>query len=360
MIGLGAILGLLLLASLPAAGAQDQAAVVRSDPALLEIGGGQTVTLNVVLAGAQEVYGIDVRATFDPQLVEVVDADPARAGVQFSPGTFPQPDFLVRNEADNQAGALHYAITQVNPTEPVNGAGVVFSVQLRAKGASGEGSFTISAVDLTDRDGALLAVQPESSVIRITSAGAVTPIALPTATNLPAASPTDPPQAVAPTPSNSPVPASAAPLDQTPSSAPAVTASIAQPANTPSADKGPAAMPTGSAPPSATTTELVPPPEAAAATPPGSAEPASLPATLQPADPAQTSAMVAPAVAHAGGVQPDQAAPEVPSYRQTSSADAGAARSSAADPSRLLLVVGIAALSAAAVLAMLIVVVLRR
>ena len=127
---------------LPAA-AQDQPAIVRSDPAVLEIAPGEMATLTVVLAGAQEVYGIDVRATFDPQLVEVVDADPAREGVQFKAGSFPQPDFLVRNEADNQAGTLHYAITQVNPTEPASGDGVLFTVQLRALADSGEGAFTI-------------------------------------------------------------------------------------------------------------------------------------------------------------------------------------------------------------------------
>ena len=117
--------------------------MVRIDPAVIEIGPGDMATLTVVLADAQEVYGIDVREPFDPQLVEVVDADPAREGVQFKAGSFPRPDFLVRNEADNQAGTLHYAITQVNPTEPANGYGVRLHRAVPRQADSGEGAFTI-------------------------------------------------------------------------------------------------------------------------------------------------------------------------------------------------------------------------
>ena len=171
----------MLLTVLPAA-AEGQNAIVRSDPAQLEVNAGQIATLSVVLADAQNVYGIDVSATFDPQLVEVVDADPAKEGVQATPGAFPKPDFVARNVADNQAGTLRYAVTQVNPTEPVSGSGVIFTVQFRAKAPSGQSAFTIASVDLTDLDGIALGVQPESGMIRIMPAGQATPTtAAPTA-----------------------------------------------------------------------------------------------------------------------------------------------------------------------------------
>lgn len=173
-IGLGVMLSLLLLAALPAM-AQDQPAVVRSDPAVIEIKSGQVATVTMVLANAQDVYGIDVFATFDPQLVEVVDADPAREGVQFSPGTFPQPDFVARNLADNQAGTLRYVITQVNPTEPVSGEGAIFTVQFRDLAESGESSLSIGPVEIADRAGNLLTVQTENGLIRISSAEQVVP-----------------------------------------------------------------------------------------------------------------------------------------------------------------------------------------
>ncbi len=184
---LGAVL-CLLLAVLPAA-AQEQPAVVRSDRAVIDLAPGQTATVSVVLTEAREVYGIDVRAAFDPQLVEVVDADPAREGVQFTPGTFPQPDFLVRNVADNQAGTLRYVITQVNPTVPASGTGVIFTLQLRARADSGESSFTVGPVEMADRNGTLLPVRTENSLIRIVNEPtAPTATAVTAETDQPAAS----------------------------------------------------------------------------------------------------------------------------------------------------------------------------
>ena len=86
-VGIGAIVGLTLLLALPVAG-QGQGAIVRIDPVMVEVAAGQTATVKFVLADAQNAYGINVRASFDPQVVEVVDADPGKDGVQLSPGDF--------------------------------------------------------------------------------------------------------------------------------------------------------------------------------------------------------------------------------------------------------------------------------
>jgi hypothetical protein len=206
---LGAILVLTLFCVAPAS-AQGQNAVVRSDPPVLEISAGETATLTVLLAGAQDVYGIDVRAAFDPQLVEVVDADPAREGAQFTPGAFPQPDFVARNVADNQAGTLRYAITQINPTEPASGTGVLFTVQLRAKAAGGEAPFTIGPLEMADRTGQLLDVQAESSVIRVVPAEQATPTQAPAAAVI-ESTPAPTPAAAGPTATPTPAAAGAQP-----------------------------------------------------------------------------------------------------------------------------------------------------
>ncbi len=189
---LAVILFLLLVSVLPAAG-QAQAATVRSDPAVLEIGQGQVAVLSIVLADARDAYGIDVRAAFDPQLVEVVDADPGSEGVQMTPGSFLKPDFVVRNTADNAAGTLRYAVTQVNPTQPANGAGVILTVQFRGK-APGETALTLGPVEVADRQGQLLAVTVAPGAIRVVEAQAppAAPAAAPAATAQPAAPPVFP------------------------------------------------------------------------------------------------------------------------------------------------------------------------
>jgi hypothetical protein len=186
--------------------AQGQDAVVRTDPAVIEVAVDQTATVTFVLADAQDAYGIDVHATFDPKMVEVVDADPGKDGVQITPGDFLRPDFVARNVADNEKGTLRYALTQVNPTEPATGTGVLFTVQLRGK-AAGETALTLAPVELADREGRLLPATVEGGTLRVV-VGAVPAVA--TAPTV-AASTTAAVPTVAPAPTAQPAAAPAVP-----------------------------------------------------------------------------------------------------------------------------------------------------
>ncbi len=123
------LLGVALAQPLSASEYGDGGATIRPDPVTLGIAPGQVTAINVVLENAADVYGIDVRARFDPALVEVVDADPAQDGIQMTPGSFLKPDFVVRNTADNGVGTLQYVVTQVNPTQPATGSGVVLTLE---------------------------------------------------------------------------------------------------------------------------------------------------------------------------------------------------------------------------------------
>ncbi|MFH1908478.1 MAG: cohesin domain-containing protein [Chloroflexota bacterium] len=133
--------------------AQDGKALVRTDPAVLEVGKGQIETLQVLLVDAQNVYGIDLQAAFDPAVVEVVDADSEQDGIQMTPGPFIKPDFVLFNTADNEAGTLHYVVTQLNPTPPANGEGVILSIQFLGKAVGIETALTILSVQIADRRG---------------------------------------------------------------------------------------------------------------------------------------------------------------------------------------------------------------
>jgi len=170
--------------------AQAQGAIVRPGPSVLEIGQGQVETLDIVLENAQDVYGIDVRASFDPAVVEVVDADPSRDGIQIIPGSFLKPDFMVRNVADNAAGTLQYVLTQVNPSQPVTGTGVVCSVQFRGKLLGQESALTIGFVEIANRRGVKLSVRGQNGRLAVVQPKPPTPAPAPSATPAPPASPT--------------------------------------------------------------------------------------------------------------------------------------------------------------------------
>lgn len=372
-------MGLMINFVLPVA-AESQNAIVRSDPAQLEVIAGQIATLSVVLSDAQNVYGIDVSATFDPQMVEVVDVNPAKDGVQATPGAFPKPDFVARNIADNQAGTLHYAITQVNPTEPVNGSGVVFSVQFRAKVPSGQGTFTITSVDLTDRDGIALGVQPESGTIRIvpvgqTSPTAPVPIATPTATlaatpilatatptyppsptpivtNAPPVSTSTPTTPLAPViPTNTP----AQPTALSPSPEVPVRQSIVPLTDTPTGPAQPAAILSDSAAPDAIAPATPTAQAFAAAESPVTAEP-----MIAPTEVPVNSSTVAQADSDAERVAPAENRPSILARRQSRGEDTNTERATSGDPNQVLLIVGVVALAVAAITAILLVVIVRR
>lgn len=180
LIGLLSIALYLIPFSTPPAIAQGNEAVVRPELPTLEIGEGQIETLVIILDQAQEVYGIEVRATFDPAVVEIVDSDPDRDGLQMIPGPFPQPDFLVRNTADNTAGTLQYVATQVNPTLPVNGTGIVISIQFRGKTLGQQSAFTIDFVDIADRQGRKLSVRAENGILVVVPPKPLAPTLFPT------------------------------------------------------------------------------------------------------------------------------------------------------------------------------------
>jgi len=175
------IICLLFVAGAPGASAQTAAATVRPDPAAVEVAAGTIQTIAVVLEDAVDVYGIDVRASFDPSRIEIVDADTSKAGVQVAPGAFPQPDFVALNEVDNGAGTLRYVITQVNPTPPAGGSGTLFTIQVRGK-AGGDSAISIDLVEMSNRSGELLPVQTADGAIRVTGAAPPAPTGIVLAT----------------------------------------------------------------------------------------------------------------------------------------------------------------------------------
>jgi hypothetical protein len=164
-----------LAAGFQAGSLQSNAALVYTDPARLEVGAGQVETLQILLMNADKVYGIDLQAAYDPAVVDVVDADPSKTGIQLLPGTFPKPDYVVRNQADNKTGSLTYVVTQLNPTTPSSGGGLILSVLLRGKVIGSRGQLTFTAVVLADRSGAKQPVRTQAAELVVVAPKALTP-----------------------------------------------------------------------------------------------------------------------------------------------------------------------------------------
>lgn len=170
----------LALLGLPMGAAAQTAAVAAVTPADDSVGVGQTIDLAVEARDVQALYGMDVTMTYDPALVEVVDADPALPGDQVAMGLFLDAGMAVINQADNAAGRIHFVMTQLNPAEPKSGSGILLVIRFRGK-QEGETLVKLTDVQLATRDGEAIAVTVRDGRLRVIQA-----MAGPTGTPIPA------------------------------------------------------------------------------------------------------------------------------------------------------------------------------
>lgn len=170
-------------------------ALVKVSPDDASVALEQTIDIQVMVENIANLYGIDVRVLFDPAILEVVDVNATTSGVQVAPGTFPYPDFTVKNETDNALGLVWYVVTQLNPRQPASGSGAIMTIRFRAK-ATGSSLVDVAQVMMVDRDGVQLPASVSGGRVNVLGAGGETPVPPPTRTATPILSPTPTPTAV--------------------------------------------------------------------------------------------------------------------------------------------------------------------
>jgi hypothetical protein len=147
-----AVLG--LLATMLAAPVEAQAPPivrVRPDPLTLGLRAGEQGVMAIRVESVESLYGAEIHLTFDPAMLEVVDADAAAPGIQVKPGDLLKDGFAAVNKADNAAGKIDFAATLLNPAMPVSGSGNVATVTFRAK-ANGSSALKIVSALLASKD----------------------------------------------------------------------------------------------------------------------------------------------------------------------------------------------------------------
>jgi len=117
------------------------------------VGTGDTVDLEIQIQDVTDMYGGRVQLTFDPAVIRVLDADPrgSAPGVQIFPGDFLDTfnQLVLVNQADNEAGTIDYAVTQLHPAVGQSGSGVLATIRFEAVGA-GSSDVHLAEVRLGD------------------------------------------------------------------------------------------------------------------------------------------------------------------------------------------------------------------
>jgi LysM repeat protein len=197
---LAVLLLLVALASaLPAAQVAAQTSTVRLTPASQAIGVGESATITLRAESVDSLYGYQVELSFDPAVLEVVDADPAKTGVQVSLGTFLKPDFVQQNNANNATGQVTVVISQLAPTSPVSGSGDLLTVTFEGK-ADGQSTIGFADLKLAKSDGTEIVATTQTA--QITVGTPTQPTATPTSTLTP--TPTGTPPTATPTATGTP------------------------------------------------------------------------------------------------------------------------------------------------------------
>jgi len=240
--------------------------VVGIDPASAEVALDGTVDVDIVITDVSDppgLYAATVHLTFDHSVLEVVDADPGRAGVQIYTGTFPCPSegpcVVQTNTADNTEGTIEYDVTLANPAPPVSGSGTLATICFRAK-ATGTSPVALQSA-------ALWGPGPSDNIVTTTASGEVqvgeaatdTPQPTPTSASTATRTPTGTPRATnTPAPTRTPKPTNTPAPTKTPKSTATPKPPMEKPESTKAAVAAAAAQPTppGGALPSAGTGEM--------------------------------------------------------------------------------------------------------
>jgi hypothetical protein len=155
----------------PGAAPSPISARVTLRPATSTISAGEVSSLEVYVENAIHLQGAEVHLAFDPNTLEVVDADSTEDGTQIAVGTLLAADFVAVNQADNEAGTIDFAIVQIE-SEAATADGVLAIIQFRGK-AAGTSAIAFRSLESAPA-GVLLADTSARSLATTTEEASVT------------------------------------------------------------------------------------------------------------------------------------------------------------------------------------------
>ena len=135
------------------------------------------VEVPVEVRDVSELYAIDLTIRFDPDILQVEDADPNTAGVQPGLATFLDAGMTLFNIVDNETGTVRFVMSQINPSEGKSGSGNLLVLYFVGKQA-GTSQVTVEAVELANRLGEAIPVSGVNAEI-VVSEGAPEVVATP-------------------------------------------------------------------------------------------------------------------------------------------------------------------------------------
>lgn len=145
---------------------------------------GARLEIPVEVKNVENCYAFDLELRYDPQVLSVEDADPMRDGVQPALGTFLDAGMVLYNTVDVENGIIRFVMSQINPSEPKSGSGVLLVLYVSGL-KEGESVLELTKADLATREGQLIPAELVSGSVQISanaaeSTGTAVPVQDPT------------------------------------------------------------------------------------------------------------------------------------------------------------------------------------
>ncbi len=144
-----------------------------------------TQKVDILIGDVEQLFGVDLKVSFDPNVVEVVDADVNAPGVTVQPGNLPDVSggqgLVQENTVDVATGTINYAAIRLAPAQPQDGSGIIASVTFKAIG-SGTTVIKLAAVALADATALPISATLTDGEIDVTCDGEPVATRTPTAT----------------------------------------------------------------------------------------------------------------------------------------------------------------------------------
>ena len=125
---------------------------------------GKPFKVDLLIKDIQPVYGVELALRFDPDILEVIDADTEEPDIQVEAGKFfdiRQNHFVLQNKANNTEGAIGYAMSLLNPAPAAQGEGTLARITFKGK-TTGKTAISIAKAKFGTRDGK--AIIPEIEI----------------------------------------------------------------------------------------------------------------------------------------------------------------------------------------------------
>lgn len=150
--------------------AQSDNATLQFDPMTMGLKPGSKDTISITTDNVRDLYAMEFHLSFNPQLIEVVDADPSKDGVQIASADVWKEGFIAINKVDNIAGKIDFAVTLLNPAQPIAGKQTVAAIMFNAKN-DGISQINIDSAILTTRDAQQIQTTQLDGFIGVNAAG---------------------------------------------------------------------------------------------------------------------------------------------------------------------------------------------